>query len=330
MTKIAINGFGRIGRLTFRRILENHPNLEVVAVNDLTDPETLAYLLKHDSVYGILPNEIKVKEGKLIVDGREILVLAESDPLELPWKKLGVDVVIESTGRFTAKSEAQKHLEAGAKKVIISANSKDADLSVVLGVNEADYDPKSHHIVANCSCTTNAAAPVIKILDENFGIEKAYLSTIHAVTATQSLVDASKKDVREGRAAFTNIIPASTGAQEAVVRVLPHLKNRLSGSAYRVPVISGSLLEIIAQTKKEATKKTINQALKKAAGSIIEYSQTPLVSTDIIGNAHSAIIDSELTEVLENNLVKVVAWYDNEYGYSCRLAEITEFVGKKL
>ena len=346
MTKVAINGFGRIGRLALRRILENHPDLEVVAVNDLGDLETTAYLLKHDSVYGDMDKEISLRKGikgaigALSINNKSILVFNESDPLRLPWEELGIQVVIESSGRFTARKEAKKHLEAGAKKVIISANSKDVDLSVVLGVNEKDYDSKKHEIISNCSCTTNCASPVMKVLDKSFGVEKAQLTTIHAVTSSQSLVDGSKKDKREGRAAFSNIIPAGTGASDAVIRVLPELKGKISGSAFRVPVLCGSVLEVVAQIKKETSVDEVNKVFEKAAQNelkgILEVSRENLVSSDIIGTSFSAIVDLPLTEVInlanvkDQNLVKVVAWYDNEYGYACRLAELAEYIGKKL
>jgi len=346
MTKVAINGFGRIGRLALRRILENHPDLEVVAVNDLGDLETTAYLLKHDSVYGDMDKEISLRKGikgaigALSINNKSILVFNESDPLRLPWEELGIQVVIESSGRFTARKEAKKHLEAGAKKVIISANSKDVDLSVVLGVNEKDYDSKKHEIISNCSCTTNCASPVMKVLDKSFGVEKAQLTTIHAVTSSQSLVDGSKKDKREGRAAFSNIIPAGTGASDAVIRVLPELKGKISGSAFRVPVLCGSVLEVVAQIKKETSVDEVNKVFEKAAQNelkgILEVSRENLVSSDIIGTSFSAIVDLPLTEVInlanvkDQNLVKVVAWYDNEWGYSCRLAELAEYIGKKL
>ncbi len=345
MTRIAINGFGRIGRLTLRRILEYIPDLQVVAINDLADLETIAYLLKHDSIYKDFGKEISLRSGakgaigSIKVGESLILVFAESDPLNLPWEELGVEIVLEATGRFTSHKEASKHLEAGAKRVVISANSKDADLSVVLGVNEKDYDQKKHRIIANCSCTTNCAAPVIKILDKDFGIEKVQLVTVHAVTGTQSLIDSPKKDLREGRAAFSNIIPTSTGAAKAVERVLPNLAKKISGSAFRVPVLSGSVLEIVAQIKRETSVQEVNKALEKASKrslkGIMSVSQEPLVSSDIIGNSFSAIVDMPLTEVMnvpdikDKNLIKVVAWYDNEYGYACRLAELAEFIGRK-
>ena len=340
MIKIAINGFGRIGRPTLKRILKNHPDLDIIAINDLTDPKNLAHLLKYDSVYGTYEKEVKGGKDFLLIDGKKIKVFSEPDPENLPWKDLGVDVVIESTGRFTDREGASKHLKAGAKKVIISANSKDADLSLVLGVNHHQYDPLKHHLIANCSCTTNCAAPVIKVLHENFGVLKAQMLTVHAVTATQSLVDGPKKDLREGRAAFANIIPAETGAAKAVVRVIPGLEGRISGSAFRVPVLCGSVLEVVAQVEKETTAEKINEAFRKEAKrglkGILSVSENYLVSSDIVGTSFSGIVDLSLTEVLDlpeikdENLIKVVAWYDNEYAYGCRLAEFAEYVGKRI
>ncbi|MBI4359138.1 MAG: type I glyceraldehyde-3-phosphate dehydrogenase [Candidatus Nealsonbacteria bacterium] len=346
MVKIAINGFGRIGRLSLRRLLENHPNLEVVAINDLADPKTMAYLLKHDSVYGAWSKEISLgggsqgAVGKMTIDNKSVLVFAEENPLSLPWEKLGVDIVIESTGRFTKREAAAKHLEAGAKKVVISANAKDADISLVLGVNENQYDPAKHDVISNCSCTTNCAAPTLKVLHDNLGVEKAILTTIHAVTQTQSLVDGPKTDPREGRAAFQNVIPAGTGASEAVARILPQLEGKISGSAYRVPVISGSVLEIVAQTKKETSVDEINQIFEQAAKNemrgALAASHEELVSSDIVGRPEAAIVDLLLTEVInlpktkDKNLIKVVAWYDNEYGYACRLVELVDYLSRKL
>ena len=323
MIKIAINGFGRIGRAAFKRILDNHSDLEVVAINDLTDIKTLKHLLKYDSVYGAYNKEI----------GKNIKILAEPKPEKLPWGKLGVDIVLECTGYFVDLQGAKKHLNAGAKKVIISANAKNEDVPhFVLGVNEQDYEPKKHNIIANCSCTTNCAAPIIKILNDNFGILKAQMATIHAVTSTQNLVDGPHKDLRRARAAMVNIVPTTTGASKAVVRVLPELKGKISGSAFRVPVICGSILEIVAQIQKETTAEKINQVLQKQANKglkgILEVSSEPLVSSDIIGTTASAIIDLPLTEVLEKNLIKVIAWYDNEWAYACRLADLAEYIGK--
>lgn len=339
--KIAINGFGRIGRAALKRILDKHPDLEVVAINDLTDPGNLAHLLHYDSVYGPYEKAGGWIAGHIFTDEKKIKVLAESEPAKLPWKKEEVDIVLECTGRFTKQEEAAKHLTAGAKKVIISANAKTGETPhFVLGVNEKAYNPQKHHIVANCSCTTNCAAPVMKLLNENFKVLKAQMTTVHAVTASQNLVDGPKKDWREGRSAMNNTIPAATGAAEAVIRVLPELKGRISGSAFRVPVLCGSVLEIIAQIEKETTVEKINSAFERAAKGglkkILAVSRAQLVSSDIIGTDYSAIVDADLTEVLDlpgvedENLVKVVAWYDNEYAYACRLVELAEYIGKKL
>lgn len=325
--RIAINGFGRIGR-QFYRLTSQRPELEIIAINDLADPELLAYLLKYDSVYGRFNGEFKAR------------LFSEKDPAKLPWASLGVDLVIEATGRLTKGGEARKHLQAGAKKVIISANSKDADLSVVLGVNEKEYRPSAHHLLSNCSCTTNGAAPVIKILHENLTVLKAQIMTVHAVTASQSLVDGPREARREGRAAFANIIPAETGAAKAVARVLPELEGRISGSAFRVPVLCGSVLEIVAQIKVETTAATINKIFQEAAAGelkgILAVSTEGLVSQDIVGTSLSAIVDLPLTEVLDlpkvrdENLIKVVAWYDNEWGYSSRLVDLAALVGSHI
>ena len=339
--KIAINGFGRIGRAALKRILDCHPTLDLIAINDLADINSLAYLLKHDSVYGIYSREVKTKEGFFYVDGKEIKVFSELDPKKLPWKKLKVDIVLECTGHFTDLAGAQKHIKAGAKKVIISANSKAETIPhFVLGVNESKYDSQKHDVVANCSCTTNCAVPVIKILHDNFNILKAQMMTIHAVTSTQNLVDGSNKDWRRGRAAFSNIVPTSTGAAKAVIRVLPGLQGKISGSAFRVPVICGSVLEIIAQVEKETTVEEINKVFIKQAQTglkgILAVSEDALVSSDIIGTDFSAIVDLSLIEVLDlpgikdENLIKVLAWYDNEWAYACRLAELAEYIGNKL
>jgi len=321
--KLAINGLGRIGRAALR-IAVDRPEIEVVAVNDLADLETLKYLLKYDSVYGRFDKADEVLQA--------VQFFSEKDPEKLPWADLGIDVLIESTGFFTDKVGAMKHLAAGAKKVIISANSKDADLSVVMGVNHHLYDPAKHNVIANCSCTTNCAAPVIKILNDNFTIKKAYMTTVHAVTASQNLVDGPKKVRREGRAAFASIIPADTGAAEAVVRVLPELEGRITGSAFRVPVLCGSVLEVVAQIAEETSSAEVNEIFKKAAAEnfqgIVEVNEEGLVSTDIIGTTASAIVDLPLTEVInfpdvkDENMVKVVAWYDNEYAYACRLVDL--------
>lgn len=327
--RIAINGLGRIGRATLRVAMER-PEVEVVAVNDLTDLETLTYLLKYDSVYGKFDGATEL--------GRSIQVLSEKDPGKLPWADLGVDVVIESTGFFTDKVGAMKHCAAGAKKVIISANSKDADLSVVMGVNQGQYNPLKHNVIANCSCTTNCAAPVMKILNDNFTIRKAYMTTIHAVTSTQNLVDGPNKKLRRGRAAFASIIPTTTGAVEAMVRVLPELEGRITGSAFRVPILCGSVLEVVAQIAKETNPSEVNEIFKEASEGdfkrIIEVNDEGLVSTDVIGTTASAIVDLPLTEVInfpdvkDESMVRVVAWYDNEYAYAIRLIDLVELVGR--
>ena len=319
--KIAINGLGRIGRAALKVALDR-PEVDLVAVNDLVDLETLKYLLKHDSVYG--------KFDKADGLGRSIQVFFEKDPEKLPWADLGVEVVIESTGFFANKEGAAKHLVAGAKKVIISANSKDADLSVVVGVNHELYNPLEHNVIANCSCTTNCAAPVMKVLHDNFTIKKAYMTTVHAVTSTQNLVDGPSEKKRRGRAAFSSIIPTSTGAAEAVVRVLPELKDRITGSAFRVPVLCGSVLEVVAHIAGETSPEKVNEVFEKAAADsfkgIIETNNEGLVSTDIVGTTASAIVDLPLTEVIKD-FVRVVAWYDNEYAYACRLVDLVEYIG---
>ena len=319
--KIAINGLGRIGRAALKVALDR-PEVDLVAVNDLVDLETLKYLLKRDSVYG--------KFDKADGLGRSIQVFFEKDPEKLPWADLGVEVVIESTGFFANKEGAAKHLVAGAKKVIISANSKDADLSVVVGVNHELYNPLEHNVIANCSCTTNCAAPVMKVLHDNFTIKKAYMTTVHAVTSTQNLVDGPSEKKRRGRAAFSSIIPTSTGAAEAVVRVLPELKDRITGSAFRVPVLCGSVLEVVAHIAGETSPEKVNEVFEKAAADsfkgIIETNNEGLVSTDIVGTTASAIVDLPLTEVIKD-FVRVVAWYDNEYAYACRLVDLVEYIG---
>jgi len=333
--KVAINGFGRIGRPTFKRIIENHPDLEVVAINDLTDAPTLAHLLKYDSIYGIYQKSVKAEGDYLIVDGKKFKVFTEKDPAKLPWRQLKVDIVIESSGVFTDYEGAKKHLEAGAKKVIISAPSKNPEKipEFVLGVNEDKFDPK-YDIVDMGSCTTNCLAPIAKVLNENFGIVKGFMSTIHAYTNDQRVLDLAHKDLRRARAAALNIIPTTTGAARAIGNVIPELKGKLDGIAFRVPVPTVSVLDLICEVKKKTTKEEVNFVLKKASQTerlkgILGVEDAPLVSSDYIGNSFSAIVDAPSTMVIDN-LVKVVAWYDNEWAYACRLAEFTEFVGKKL
>ena len=347
MIKIAINGFGRIGRPTFKRLIDNHPNLEVVAINDLTDTKTLAHLLRYDSIYGIYEKSVKFTEKELLIDGtndgKKVLVLAETDPSKLPWKKLGIDIVLECTGRFTDYEGAKKHLEAGAKKVLISAPSKDPDNlptgqvgipSFILGVNEEKYNPKKDDVVDMGSCTTNCLAPVAKVLNDNFGIIKGFMSTIHSYTNDQRILDLPHKDLRRARAAALNIIPTTTGAAKAIGKVIPELKGKLNGIAFRVPTPTVSILDLICEVKKKTTAEEVNYTFKKASqkkelDGILGIEDAPLVSSDYIGNSFSAVVDAGLT-MAQDNLVKIVAWYDNEWAYACRLAEFAEYVGKKL
>ncbi|MBM7661516.1 glyceraldehyde 3-phosphate dehydrogenase [Bacillus mesophilus] len=330
--KIGINGFGRIGRNVFRAAL-NNPNVEVVAVNDLTDAKTLAHLLKYDTVHGRLDAEVSVKENTLVVGGKEIKVLAERDPAQLGWGKLGVDIVVESTGRFTDRADAAKHLEAGAKKVIISAPASNEDITVVMGVNEDQYDAANHHVLSNASCTTNCLAPFAKILNDQFGIKKGMMTTVHSYTNDQQILDLPHKDYRRARAAAENIIPTSTGAAKAVSLVLPELKGKLNGMAMRVPTPNVSLVDLVVELEKNVTAEEINAAFKEAAEGnlkgILAYSEEPLVSSDYNGDPHSSTIDALSTMVLEGNLVKVVSWYDNESGYSHRVVDLAEYMVQK-
>jgi glyceraldehyde 3-phosphate dehydrogenase len=338
--KIAINGFGRIGRPTFRRILDNHPNLDVVAINDLTDTKTLAHLLRYDSIYGIYQRPVKFTEKAILLDGtkngKQVLVFAETDPSRLPWKEMKIDVVLECTGRFTDYESAKKHLDAGAKKVIISAPSKDPDKipSFILGVNEGKYNSKKDDVIDMGSCTTNCLAPVAKVLNDNFGIVKGFMSTIHSYTNDQRILDLPHKDLRRARAAALNIIPTTTGAAKAIGKVIPELKGKLDGIAFRVPTPTVSVLDLICEVKKKTTAEEVNYTFKKASqkkelNGILGIEDAPLVSSDYIGNSFSAVVDAGLT-MAQDNLVKVVAWYDNEWAYACRLAEFAEYVGKKL
>ncbi len=331
-TRIGINGFGRIGRNVLRASLGD-PSLEFVAINDLTDAKTLAYLLKYDSVHGTLKGSVEAKDDQLIVNGRPIKVLAVKDPKELPWKSLGVDVVIESTGRFTDREGAGKHLSAGAKTVIISAPAKDPDVTVVLGVNEQTFDAKSHHIVSNASCTTNCLAPVAKVLLDNFGIKHGVMTTIHSYTNDQQLLDLPHKDLRRARAAGMSMIPTSTGAAKALHLVLPQLKGKLDGLAIRVPTPNVSLVDLTVETEKDTDVAAVNAAFKRAAEGpmkdILAYSEDPIVSIDQKGDAHSATLDAPLTAVIDKRMVKVTAWYDNEWGYSCRVRDLIKFIAAK-
>jgi glyceraldehyde 3-phosphate dehydrogenase len=327
--KVGINGFGRIGRNVFRAAQAAGADLEFVAVNDLTDPATLAHLLKYDSILGRFPGEVEAGEGSITVAGKEIEVLSERDPGALPWADLGVEVVIESTGFFTARDDAAKHLAAGAKKVIISAPAKDPDVTVALGVNfDSDYDPASHDIISNASCTTNCLAPLAKVLNDSFGIEQGLMTTIHAYTADQRLQDMPHSDLRRARAAAINLIPTTTGAAKAVGLVLPELNGKLNGLAMRAPVATGSVVDLVFTTPDPVTIDQVNAAIKQAAegplAGILSYTEDPIVSTDIVGDPHSSIFDSGQTMVIgDGRLVKAVSWYDNEWGYSNRCVELT-------
>ncbi len=325
--KVGINGFGRIGRNLFRAAYESETELEFVAVNDLTDAATLAHLLKYDSILGRFPGEVAAADGAVVVDGTEIKVLSERDPADLPWGELGADVVIESTGFFTKRDDAAKHLAAGAKKVIISAPATDPDVTVALGVNfESDYDADSHHIISNASCTTNCLAPVAKVLNDSVGIERGLMTTIHAYTADQRLQDMPHSDLRRARAAALNLIPASTGAAKAVGLVLPELNGKLSGMAVRAPVATGSVVDLTFQSSRDTSVEEINQAVADAAAGpmagILAYTEDPIVSTDIVKDPHSSIFDSGQTIVIEGSFAKVFSWYDNEWGYSNRVVEL--------
>jgi len=333
MTKVAINGFGRIGRVYLRAVLERHPDLEIVAVNDLADPQMNAHLFKHDTNYGNFKGQVSATADSLTIDGRRIKVLQEKDPANLPWKALGVDIAIESTGFFTDGTKAKAHLEAGARKVIISAPAKNEDITVVLGVNERTYDPEKHHIISNASCTTNGLAPVAKVLNDSFGIEKGFLTTIHSYTNSQRTVDTAAKDPRDARAAGENIVPAETGAAKAVALVIPELKGKFTGMAFRVPTPTVSVVDFTATLGRDVTKDEVNAAFRDAAGGamrgIMSYTEEPLVSSDLKGDEHSTIVSGIDTIVL-GNMVKIISWYDNEWGYACRLADITAFVASKL
>jgi len=333
-TKIGINGFGRIGRLTLRTINQYHSGkLEVVAINDLTDTKTNAHLLKWDSTYGRYPGTVEATEDSIIVDSKEIRVLSERNPGNIPWQDYGVDIVIESTGLFTDGSKAVAHLQGGAKKVLISAPARNEDVTVVLGVNEDQYVPAQHNVISNASCTTNCIAPVVKVLHQSFGISKGLMTTIHAYTNEQRLQDMFHRDLRRARAAAQNIIPTTTGAARAVTQVMPELKGRLHGLAFRVPVATVSIVDFVAGLDQEVTVEQVNQAFQVAAEGpltgILECCQEPLVSIDFKGNPASSIVDTPGTMVIGDNMVKVLAWYDNEWGYSCRLADLAAYVADK-
>jgi glyceraldehyde 3-phosphate dehydrogenase len=333
-TKVGINGFGRIGRLTLRTINQYHKGeLDVVAVNDLTDAKTNAHLFKWDTTYGRYPGTVEEKEGSIVVDGKTIKVIAEKDPAAIKWKDMGVEVVIESTGLFTEGGKAKAHLTGGAKKVIISAPAKNEDITIVLGVNQVKYDPAKHNIISNASCTTNGLAPVAKVLNDAFGIQKAFMSTIHAYTNDQRLQDMYHKDLRRARAACENIVPTSTGAAHAIGVVLPELNGKMHGIAFRVPTATVSLVDLVAVVNRDVKAEEINAAFKTASEGplkgILEYVTEELVSSDFKGTTYSSCFDSPSTQVLGGNLVKILSWYDNEWGYACRLADLTAFVAKK-
>jgi len=333
-TRVGINGFGRIGRLTLRTINQYHRDrLEVVALNDLTDTKTNAHLLKWDSVYGRYPGEVSAKEKAIVVDGQEIQVVSERDPATIPWKNYGVDIVIESTGLFTDATKAIAHTKGGAKKVVISAPAKNEDVTIVLGVNEKDYDPKKHTVISNASCTTNGIAPAVKVLNDSFGITKGLMTTIHSYTNDQRIMDTVHTDIRRARAAAMNIIPTTTGAAKAVAQVIPALKGKIHGLAFRVPTPTVSVIDFVCDTAKDVTVEQVNQAFQKAAAGplkgILEFCGEELVSMDFKGNSHSSIIDAPSTMVIGGNMVKILAWYDNEWGYSCRLGDLVYYIASK-
>ncbi|GAA1901859.1 type I glyceraldehyde-3-phosphate dehydrogenase [Arthrobacter gandavensis] len=332
-TRVGINGFGRIGRNYFRAALEQNADLDIVAVNDLTSPEALAHLLKYDSITGRIGESVEVQDGNLVVGGKTIRVLAERDPSNLPWKDMGVDIVIESTGFFTKADDARKHIDAGAKKVLISAPGKGADRTIVMGVNDSEYDPATDSIVSNASCTTNCLAPLAKVINDAFGIERGLMTTVHAYTADQNLQDGPHRDLRRARAAALNIVPTTTGAAKAIGLVIPELDGKLDGFALRVPVPTGSVTDLTVNLAREASVEEINDAYKAASegnlNGYLRYSDEPIVSSDIVTDPSSCIFDAPLTRVMGNE-VKVVGWYDNEWGYSCRLVDLTTLVASKL
>jgi len=331
--KVAINGFGRIGRLLFRAAVERKANIDFVAVNDITDPKTLAHLLKYDSVHGRAPFSVEADKDAIIVEGKRILALAQRDPSQLPWKDLDVYLAVESTGLFTDREKAAMHLKAGAKKVLISAPAKGPDITIVLGVNENQYDPEKHAILSNASCTTNCVAPVAKVLNDNFGLKTGLMMTAHAYTMDQRIQDSVHADLRRARAGVINIIPTTTGAAVAATLVLPELTGRMNGIALRVPVPNVSVVDLTCVLEKSTTKEEINAAFKQAAEGplkgILEYTEDPVVSTDFNHSTYSAAFDAQSTMVLGGNFVKVLAWYDNEWGFSCRMTELIELIGKK-
>jgi glyceraldehyde 3-phosphate dehydrogenase len=332
-TRVGINGFGRIGRNYLRAALEKDADIEIVGINDLTDNETLAHLLRYDSVHGRFDGTVEVSGDGLVVNGREVAAMEIRDPKELPWKDLGADIIIESTGIFRKREQAQAHIDAGASKVIISAPAKNEDLTVVMGANEGDYDPANHHILSNASCTTNSVVPLAKVLHEGFGIQRGFMTTVHAYTADQNLQDGPHSDLRRARAAANSIVPTTTGAAVAATLALPELEGKLDGQALRVPVIDGSITDFVVTLERDVTADEVNDAFKSASegslAGILEYSTEPLVSTDIIHNPASCIFDS-LSTMAMGNEVKVFGWYDNEWGYSMRLVDFTEYVAERM
>jgi len=332
--RVGINGFGRIGRNYFRALLEQGADIEIVAVNDLGDTATTAHLLKYDTILGRLKAEVSHTADTITVDGKTIKVLSERNPADIPWGELGVDIVVESTGIFTKKADAEKHIAGGAKKVLISAPAKDEDITIVMGVNENKYDAAKHHVISNASCTTNCVAPMAKVLDENFGIVKGLMTTVHAYTNDQRILDFPHSDLRRARAAAENIIPTTTGAAKATALVLPQLKGKLDGIAMRVPVPTGSATDLVVELEREVTKDEVNAAFKKASEGELQgylaYTEDPIVSSDIVSDPASCTFDSSLTMVQEGKSVKILGWYDNEWGYSNRLVDLTVFVGNQL
>jgi len=330
MTKVAINGFGRIGRLTLKSILQRYPDLEVVAINDLVDPKTNAFLFKYDSTYGTYQGEVKEGNDYIEIDGKKIKVFQESDPVNLPWGELGVEIVIESSGKFTEREKAEKHLKAGAKKVVITAPAKGEDITIVMGVNHESYDPQKHHIISNASCTTNCLAPVAKVIFEKFGIIGGHMTTVHSYTNDQRILDIAHKDLRRARSAAMNIIPTTTGAAQAVEKVIPQLKGKFTGISLRVPTPTVSLVDFVVLTEKSTSVDQVNNALKEAAETylkgILGYTDEPLVSMDFKGSTLSSIVDGLSTQVINSNMVKVLAWYDNEMGYATRVADLLHYM----
>ncbi|OIN96713.1 type I glyceraldehyde-3-phosphate dehydrogenase [Candidatus Desantisbacteria bacterium CG1_02_38_46] len=334
MIKVGINGFGRIGRLVLKAgLLDKSGELDFVAVNDLTDSKTLAHLLKYDSTFGIFPGKVEAKDDAIVIDGKEIKVLAQKDPAQLPWKDMGIKIVVEATGRFTAKEKAVAHIQGGAEKVIISAPAENEDITIVMGVNEDKYDPANHHVISNASCTTNCLAPIAKVLMDEFGIERGLMTTIHSYTNDQVILDFPHKDLRRARAAGLSMIPTKTGAAKAIGLVLPELKGKMDGMAIRVPTPNVSLVDLVAEVKKSTTTEEVNVAFKKASegklSKYLEYCEVPLVSRDFNGNSKSAIVDAISTRVLNGTMVKVLAWYDNEWGYSSRVIDLIKYINNK-